>query len=49
MGIVSVLFDPNRYIDIEKLSKKEKPNFVIHKFIEVAEIAGFKQIGWRFS
>jgi putative hydrolase of the HAD superfamily len=48
IGIVSVLFDPNRYIEVEKLSEKEKPKFVIHKFIEVAEIAGFKQIGWRF-
>ena len=49
MGIVSVLFDPNRFVDIAKLSKKEKPKFVIHKFTEVAEIAGFKQIRWRFS
>ncbi len=49
MGMVSVLFDPNRYCEVEKLSEKEKPNFVIHKLIEVVEIAGFKPIGWRFS
>jgi FMN phosphatase YigB (HAD superfamily) len=49
MGIVSVLFDPNRYVDVAKLSKKEKPEFVIHKFTDVAEIAGLKQIRWRFS
>jgi FMN phosphatase YigB (HAD superfamily) len=48
MGIVSVLFDPNRFCDVEILSDKEKPNFVINKFTEVAEIAGFKPIGWRF-
>ncbi len=49
MGIVSVLYDPNRFIDITKLSKNEKPKFVINKFTEIAEIAGFKQIRWRFS
>jgi putative hydrolase of the HAD superfamily len=48
MGFVSILFDPEKRIDIQKLKKEEKPNFHIQRMLEITEIIGLNPIRWRF-
>jgi len=48
LGMVSVLFDHMKTIDLTTLKDDEKPNFVIYRMSELAEIARLKPISWRF-
>jgi len=43
MGLVSVLFDPNNKIDLDKLAGEEKPDYVIKRINEITKIVGIKQ------
>ena len=47
MGLVSVLFDPMKKIDLEKISDEKKPDYIIHRISEIIKIVGIKQIKTR--